>query len=138
MIELDGTSNKSNLGANAILSVSMATIKAAAKSTNIPLYKYIGYKNNTILTRIPIPMINIINGGMHADNNIDIQESMIIPNGARSVKDAIQMSSEVIYQLKKILKQNNLSINVGDEGGFAPNVKTNEDSIKLILDAIHN
>jgi enolase len=133
LIELDGTENKSNLGANAILSVSMACAKAAAKELNIPLYRYIGGLNAKIL---PIPMLNVINGGVHADNNIDFQEYMIVPVGAQNFASAMQMASETFQMLKKLLKADGHSTGVGDEGGFAPNLKSNEEPLQYLVDAI--
>lgn len=133
MIELDGTKNKGNLGANAILGVSLAVAKAAAASLGLPLYQYIGGVNAKVL---PAPMMNIINGGSHADNNVDLQEFMIMPLGAASFSDAVQMSSEVYHTLKGILKAKGLSTGVGDEGGFAPNLGSNEEAIQIIIEAI--
>jgi enolase len=133
MIDLDGTPTKSNLGANAILGVSLAVAKAGAITTNQPLYRYIGGVNATVL---PIPMMNIINGGSHADNCIDFQEFMIMPVNAETFADAIRIGAEVFHNLKAVLKKANLSTNVGDEGGFAPNLKSNEEAIKMILKAI--
>jgi enolase len=131
--ELDGTSNKAKLGANAILGVSLATAKAAALSSNMPLYKYIGGANANVL---PVPMMNIINGGMHADNNVDLQEFMIMPVGADSFRQAIQIGAEVFHSLKKVLHDQKLSTSVGDEGGFAPNLKSNEEALQVIMEAI--
>jgi enolase len=133
MIELDGTDNKSKLGANAILGVSMAATRAAAMAYDMPLYRYIGGINARYL---PIPMMNIINGGAHAANNLDIQEFMIIPFGAKSITQAIQMGAETFHSLKSILKSNNLVTSVGDEGGFAPDLESNEAAIKLIISGI--
>jgi enolase len=133
MIELDGTPNKTNLGANAILGVSLAIAKAAALESQLPLYRYLGGINANLL---PIPMMNILNGGSHADNCIDFQEFMIMPVGAATFSDAIRMGAEVFHSLKSVLKKKGYSTNVGDEGGFAPNLKSNEDAIKLILQAI--
>jgi len=133
MIELDGTPNKSNLGANAILGVSLAVAHAAAIETNQALFRYIGGVNANTL---PIPMMNIINGGSHADNSIDFQEFMIMPVGADSFANAIRMGSEIFHTLKSVLKDKGYSTNVGDEGGFAPNLKSNEEAIKVILQAI--
>lgn len=133
MIELDGTENKGKLGANAILGVSLAVAKCAANSLNIPLYKYIGGANAHIL---PTPMMNIINGGAHADNNVDFQEFMIMPVNAPSFKEAIRMGAEVFHSLKKVLKGKGLNTAVGDEGGFAPNLSSNEEAIQTILEAI--
>ncbi|MGD0710993.1 MAG: phosphopyruvate hydratase [Bacteroidales bacterium] len=133
MIELDGTPNKTNLGANAILGVSLAIAKAAALESQLPLYRYLGGINANLL---PIPQMNILNGGSHADNCIDFQEFMIMPVGASSFSEAIRMGAEVFHSLKSVLKKKGYSTNVGDEGGFAPNLKSNEDAIKLILQAI--
>jgi enolase len=133
MIDLDGTANKTNLGANAILGVSLACAKAGAITTGQPLYRYIGGVNAKIL---PIPMMNIINGGSHADNCIDFQEFMIMPVKAESFAEAIRMGAEVFHNLKAVLKKSSLSTNVGDEGGFAPDLKSNEEAIKMILKAI--
>jgi len=133
MIELDGSKNKGNLGANAILGVSLAVAKAAAGSLGLPLYQYIGGVNAKTL---PVPMMNIINGGSHADNNIDLQEFMIMPVGAESFSKAIQMCSETYHVLKGLLKSKGLATGVGDEGGFAPNLNSNEDAIKIIIEAI--
>jgi enolase len=133
MIALDGTDNKSSLGANAILGVSLACAKAAAEEARQPLYRYIGGVNANLL---PIPMMNIINGGSHADNSIDFQEFMIMPVGATNFTDAIRMGTEVFHHLKKVLKDKGYSTNVGDEGGFAPNLKSNEEGIELVLTAI--
>lgn len=133
MIELDGTENKSKLGANAILGVSLACAKAAAMETGQELYKYIGGVNANTL---PIPMMNIINGGSHADNSIDFQEFMAMPVGATSFSHALQMGAEVFHNLKAVLKSKGYSTNVGDEGGFAPNLRSNEEAIEVILTAI--
>ena len=133
MIELDGTENKGKLGANAILGVSLAVAKAAADSLRIPLYKYIGGANAHIL---PTSMMNIINGGAHADNNVDFQEFMIMPVNAPSFKEAIRIGAEVFHSLKKVLKAKGLNTAVGDEGGFAPNLASNEEAIQTILEAI--
>ncbi|MFZ9956017.1 MAG: phosphopyruvate hydratase [Flavobacteriales bacterium] len=133
MIEIDGTANKSKLGANAILGVSLATAKAAAESAGMPLYRYVGGVNANTL---PIPMMNIINGGSHADNSIDFQEFMIFPAGASSFSESLRMGVEVFHNLKSVLHDKGLSTNVGDEGGFAPNLKSNEEGIKVILQAI--
>ncbi len=135
MIELDGTPNKSKLGANAILGVSMATAYAAAKSVNLPLYQYLGTKDACTL---PIPMMNILNGGSHADNNVDIQEFMVFPIGANSFSEALRMGAEVFHHLKKVLKGLGLNTAVGDEGGFAPNLRSNEEAVEVILQAIKN
>ena len=133
MIEMDGTTNKSKLGANAILGVSMAAARAAAEAYGMSLYRYLGGVNARFL---PVPMMNVINGGAHAANNLDIQEFMIIPFGAESVAEAIRMGAETFHNLKKILKAEGLNTAVGDEGGFAPDLKSNEEAIKYILKAI--
>ncbi|MEO0231593.1 MAG: phosphopyruvate hydratase [candidate division WOR-3 bacterium] len=133
LIELDGTENKTNLGANAILGVSLACARASALFYNLPLYKYLGGLNACIL---PIPLLNIINGGVHADNPLDIQEFMIVPHGFESFKEAIRCASEVFHNLKSILKENKLGVSVGDEGGFAPQIENTEEAIKFIIRAI--
>ncbi len=133
MIDLDGTPNKSKLGANAILGVSMATAKAAAESFGMPLYQYIGGVNAKL---IPVPMMNILNGGEHADNNVDIQEFMISPAGADEFREALRMGTEVFHNLKKVLSKKKYNTAVGDEGGFAPDLKSNEEALQLILEAI--
>ena len=133
MIELDGTPNKSVLGANAILGVSLAVAKAAAEESRMPLYRYIGGMNSNLL---PIPMMNILNGGAHADNGIDFQEFMIMPLGAETFSEALRMGAEVFHHLKAVLKSQKYSTNVGDEGGFAPDFKNNEDAIKAVMQAI--
>ncbi len=133
MISLDGTPNKSRLGANAILGVSMAVADAAAQSLNMPLWRYLGGVNAKVL---PLPMMNIINGGSHADNNVDLQEFMIMPVGAESFSDALRIGSEVFHHLKKVLKDKGYNTAVGDEGGFAPNLKSNEEAIEVILKAV--
>ncbi|MCM8781542.1 MAG: phosphopyruvate hydratase, partial [Candidatus Omnitrophica bacterium] len=133
MIRLDGTENKARLGANAILGISLAVCKAAAIEKKLPLYKYIGGDNANIL---PVPMMNIINGGAHADNNVDLQEFMIMPLGGGSFKEALRIGAEVFHNLKAILKKKGLSTAVGDEGGFAPNLRSNEEAIEVILEAI--
>ena len=133
MIALDGTENKNNLGANAILGVSLACAKAAAEEARQPLYRYVGGVNANLL---PIPMMNIINGGSHADNSIDFQEFMIMPVGATCFSDAIRMGTEVFHHLKNVLKAKGYSTNVGDEGGFAPNLKSNKEAIECVLTAI--
>jgi enolase len=135
MISLDGTSNKSKLGANSILGVSIAVAKSASNSKKMPFYEYIN-QNKTYT--MPIPMMNIINGGSHADNNVDFQEFMVFPIGAKSFSNALQMGTEIFHQLKKVLKNKNLSSSVGDEGGFAPNLKSNHEAIEVILKAIDN
>jgi len=133
IIDLDGTANKSNLGANALLAVSMATARAAANSQRVPLYRYLGgEKANTL----PVPMMNIINGGAHADNNVDFQEFMIVPAGAAKFSEALRMGAEIFHTLKSVLKKKGYATSVGDEGGFAPNLKSNEEAIETILDAI--
>ncbi|MFA5389305.1 MAG: phosphopyruvate hydratase [Candidatus Omnitrophota bacterium] len=133
MIELDGTENKSRLGANAILGISMAAAKASAIQKKIPLYKYLGGEEANIL---PVPMMNILNGGAHADNNVDLQEFMIMPRGASSFKEALRMGAEIFHNLKKIIHEKKLSTAVGDEGGFAPDLRSNEEAIEVILTAI--
>ncbi len=130
MIELDGTENKSKLGANAILGVSLACAKAASETAELPLYQYIGGPNAKIL---PVPCLNILNGGKHADNNVDLQEFMIIPSGAPSFREAMRYAVETYHHLKAILKSKNLSTALGDEGGFAPDLKSNEEALKLIV-----
>jgi len=135
MIEIDGTPNKGKLGANAILGVSLAVAHAAAQETNQYLFRYVGGVNAKTL---PIPMMNILNGGSHADNSIDFQEFMIMPIGAERFSDALRMGSEVFHNLKAVLKKAGYSTNVGDEGGFAPNLKSNEEAIKVILEAVEN
>lgn len=133
MIALDGTDNKSNLGANAILGVSLAVAKAAATEAGMPLFRYVGGMN---ASRLPVPMMNILNGGSHADNGIDIQEFMVMPFGASSFTEALRMGTEVFHNLKLVLKAKNLSTNVGDEGGFAPNLSSNEEAIQVVMEAI--
>lgn len=133
LINLDGTENKSKLGANAILAVSLANAKAAANSRKLPLYKYIGGTNSKIL---PTPMMNIINGGRHADNNVDFQEFMIVPIEAESFKEALRMGTEVFHSLKNVLHKKGYNTAVGDEGGFAPSLKSNEEALDVILEAI--
>ncbi len=133
MIELDGTDNKSNLGANAILAVSMATARAAAAFLELPLYRYIGGANAKTL---PVPMMNILNGGAHADNNVDFQEFMVMPAGAESFKEALRTGAEIFHTLKGVLKSRGYSTSVGDEGGFAPNLKSNDEAVETILEAI--
>lgn len=133
MIALDGTENKSAIGANAILAVSLAVAKAAALEANLPLYRYVGGTNAKIL---PIPMMNILNGGAHADNKIDFQEFMVMPVGASSFSEALQWGVEIFHTLKSVLKKNGYSTNVGDEGGFAPNIQSNEEAIETVLAAI--
>ena len=133
MIRLDGTKNKSKLGANAILGVSLSVAKAAAMEAELPLYRYIGGVSSC---ELPVPMMNILNGGAHADNNLDIQEFMIMPAGAPDFSEALRMGAEIFHSLKGLLKSKGLSISVGDEGGFAPNLKSNEEAIVLIMEAI--
>ncbi|NDC29574.1 MAG: phosphopyruvate hydratase [Bacteroidetes bacterium] len=133
MLKLDGTENKSKLGANAILAVSMACAKAAAIECNMPLYRYVGGVNANTL---PIPLMNILNGGSHADNSIDFQEFMIMPVKAHSFRQALQMGAEIFHTLKTVLKKKGYSTNVGDEGGFAPNIKSNEEAIEIVLKSI--
>jgi enolase len=133
MIELDGTSNKSKLGANSMLAVSLAVAKAAALEANLPLYRYIGGTNARIL---PVPMMNILNGGAHADNKIDFQEFMVMPVGAKSFSEGLQWGVEIFHALKTVLKKKGYSTNVGDEGGFAPNIQSNEEAIETVLTAI--
>lgn len=133
MINLDGSENKSNLGANALLGVSMAVAKAAANEIGMPLYRYIGGVN---ANKLPVPMMNILNGGSHADNSIDFQEFMVMPYGAGSFSDALRMGTEVFHHLKSALKKKGFSTNVGDEGGFAPNLSSNEEAIEYVLKAI--
>ena len=133
MISLDGTPNKANLGANSILAVSMAIAKAAAQDHGMPLYRYIGGVNANVL---PIPMMNILNGGAHADNKIDFQEFMIMPVGADQFSESLRMGTEVFHHLKKVLQKDGFSTNVGDEGGFAPNLGSNQQAIEYVLRAI--
>ncbi len=135
MIELDGTENKARLGANAILGVSLATAKAAAKSCNLPLFRYLGGPKAHVL---PVPMMNIINGGKHADNNVDFQEFMIQPWGAPSFREALRMGSECFQALKKVLKKKGYNTNVGDEGGFAPSLRSNEEALEVITEAVRD
>lgn len=134
LIELDGTENKSSLGANAMLGVSLACAKAAAETFGLPLYRYIGGTNAKTL---PVPMMNILNGGKHADNNVDFQEFMIMPVGAPNFAEALRMGAETFHSLKSVLKKKGYNTAVGDEGGFAPNLKSNEEAIELILEAIN-
>ncbi len=133
LIELDGTENKSRLGANAILGVSLAVAKAAAMELGLPLYRYIGGVNAKVL---PVPMMNVLNGGVHADNNLDIQEFMIMPVGAPDFSEALRMASETFHTLKKVLKEKGYNTNVGDEGGFAPDLKSNKEALDLLVEAI--
>src|ERR1700732_209935 len=133
MIQLDGTPNKSKLGANAILAVSMACARAVAATLEIPLYRYLGGVNASVL---PTPMLNVLNGGAHADSNVDFQEFMIMPVGAERFSDALRWSSETFHTLKSVLKKKGYNTAVGDEGGFAPSLKSNSEAIELILEAI--
>ncbi|MFO7984054.1 MAG: phosphopyruvate hydratase [Desulfuromonadales bacterium] len=133
LIELDGTKTKSNMGANAMLGVSLACSKAAAEEAGLPLYQYLGGAN---AKELPLPMMNILNGGAHADNNVDIQEFMIMPAGADSFKHALRMGAEIFHALKKVLKARGYSTSVGDEGGFAPHLKSNEEALEVIMEAI--
>jgi len=133
LLEMDGTDFKSNLGANALLGVSMAVAKAAAEESGLPLYQYLGGTN---AKELPLPMMNIINGGEHADNNVDIQEFMIMPAGADSFKEALRMGAEIFHALKKVLKDKGYNTAVGDEGGFAPNLKSNEEALEVIMAAV--
>jgi enolase len=133
LCDLDGTPNKAKLGANAILGVSLANVKAAAISAKLPLYRYIGGSNANLL---PVPMMNIINGGMHADNNVDLQEFMIMPVGGGTFRHSLQIGAEVFHNLKKVLHDKHLNTAVGDEGGFAPNLKSNEEALQVIMEAI--
>jgi enolase len=135
LIAADGTANKAKLGANAILGVSLAAAKAAAASAGLRLYRYLGGANARVL---PVPMMNILNGGAHADNNVDVQEFMIMPFGAPSFKEALRCGAEVFHALKSVLKSKGLNTSVGDEGGFAPNLKSNQEAIEVILQAIDN
>src|SRR5688500_9312487 len=133
LIELDGTPNKSRLGANAMLGVSLAVARACADETDLPLYRYVGGSRANVM---PVPMLNIVNGGVHADNNVDLQEFMIMPIGAPSFREGLRMGVEVYHALKKVCKAKGYNTNVGDEGGFAPNLRSNEEAIELILSAI--
>lgn len=133
LIELDGTENKSKLGANAIIGVSLAVAKAAALSTGLPLYQYIGGVNSK---ELPLPMMNILNGGKHADNNVDLQEFMIMPAAASCFSEALRMSTEIFHSLKSVLQKRGYNTAVGDEGGFAPNLKSNEEALELIMESI--
>lgn len=135
MIDLDGTGNKSNLGANAILGVSLACARAAAASLGMPLYRYVGGLQANVL---PMPMMNILNGGAHADNGIDFQEFMVMPLGASTFSEALRMGTEVFHHLKKVLRDQGLSTNVGDEGGFAPNLRSNTEALEMVLRAIES
>jgi enolase len=133
MLAIDETENKSNLGANAILGVSLACAKAAANSLGLPLYKYLG---GIVANTLPVPMMNILNGGSHADNKIDVQEFMVMPFGANSFSEGLRMGTEIFHSLKSVLKSKGLSTNVGDEGGFAPNLGSNEEGIQVVIEAI--
>lgn len=133
LLKIDGTENKSNLGANATLAVSMAVAKAAAEESGLPLYRYLGGVNSTVL---PMPMLNIMNGGAHADNKIDFQEFMVIPVGATSFSEGLRWGVEIFHHLKSVLKKKGFSTNVGDEGGFAPEIQSNEEAIETVLEAI--
>ncbi|ABR49698.1 Phosphopyruvate hydratase [Alkaliphilus metalliredigens QYMF] len=133
MLDLDGTPNKAKLGANAILGVSMAVAKAAAEALDIPLFQYLGGVN---AKQLPVPMMNILNGGSHADNNVDIQEFMVMPVGAKTFKEALRMGTEIYHNLKDVLKSKGLATGVGDEGGFAPNLSSNEEALQIIMEAI--
>ena len=135
LISLDGTSDKSRLGANALLGVSLAAAHASSNAANIPLYRYIGGNNAVVM---PVPMMNILNGGKHAENSTDLQEFMVMPTGAASFNKAMQMGSEVYHALKKVIKQKKMNTNVGDEGGFAPSLSSNKEAIELILSAIES
>lgn len=133
LLEIDGTDNKGKLGANAILAVSLAVAKAAAQEAGLPLYRYIGGVNASVL---PVPLMNILNGGVHADNKIDYQEYMIVPHGATSFSEALRWGTEIFHELKSVLKKKGYSTNVGDEGGFAPDIQSNEEAIETVLEAI--
>ena len=133
MVELDGTPNKGRLGANAILGVSLAVAKAAATSIDLPLYRYIG---GVSARELPVPMMNILNGGKHADNNVDLQEFMCMPVGASCFAEALRMGAETFHSLKSVLKKRGMSTSVGDEGGFAPNLNSNREAVEVILEAI--
>ena len=135
LIDLDGTDNKGRLGANAMLAVSMAVARAAAEEAGLPLYRYFGGMS---AVQMPVPMMNVVNGGAHANNNLDLQELMIIPVGAPSFREALRWGAEVFHALKKIMHDKGMSIAVGDEGGFAPNVPSHEAALQMILDAISN
>ena len=136
MIDLDGTHNKSNLGANAILGVSLAVAHAGALSKSMPLYQYLGERQGNYL--LPLPMMNILNGGSHADNSVDVQEFMVVPASASSFSEALQMGTEIFHNLKSVLRAKKLTTSVGDEGGFAPNLKSNEEAIEVVIEGIMN
>src|SRR6202044_432494 len=137
MLELDGTKTKSRLGANAILAVSMAAARAAANAQNLPLYKYLSkYSTDTSANLLPVPMMNILNGGAHADSSVDFQEFMVMPIGAPSFSEALRWGVEIFHSLKSALKKHGYSTAVGDEGGFAPSCKSNEEAIQIVLEAI--
>ena len=133
MIALDGTPNKGKLGANAILAVSMAVCRASARSADVPLYRYLGGLQARML---PVPMMNVLNGGVHADNTVDFQEFMIMPVGAESFAQALRMAAETFHTLKKVLKERGYNTSVGDEGGFAPSLKSNVEAVEVLLEAI--
>ena len=133
LLDLDGTANKSKLGANAMLGVSLAVARAAAEALGLPLFQYLGGVNAKVL---PVPMMNILNGGSHADNNVDLQEFMIVPAGAPSFREGLRMGAEIFHNLKKVLHGKRYNTAVGDEGGFAPDLKSNEEAIEVILEAI--
>src|SRR5207253_4616765 len=133
LIDLDGTDDKGRLGANAILGVSLATAKAAADELELPLYRYVGGANAHVL---PVPLLNVVNGGVHADNNVDLQEFMVMPVGAASFGEALQWGAETYHALKAVLKEQGLSTSVGDEGGFAPNLPSNEEAVRVLVQAI--
>src|SRR5687767_7481753 len=135
LVELDGTPTKSKLGANALLAVSLATARAAAAYLEVPLYRYLGGPNARTL---PVPMMNILNGGAHADNNVDFQEFMVVPAGAKTFNEALRVGAEIFHQLKAVLKGKGYATSVGDEGGFAPNLKSNEEAVETILESINN
>ena len=133
MLEADGTHNKAKLGANAILAVSLAGARAAAQATNLPLFQYVG---GVTARTMPVPMMNILNGGAHADNAIDFQEFMVMPVGAETFSESLRMGTEIFHHLKSVLKSKGYSTNVGDEGGFAPNIQSNEEAIEIVLKSI--
>src|SRR6185295_11011062 len=136
IIELDGTATKSRLGANALLGVSMAFLRAASVAAQLPLYRYIGSLYKTDRYTLPVPMMNILNGGAHADSSVDFQEFMVMPVGASSFAEALQIGAEIFHALRAILKQRGQSTGVGDEGGFAPNLKSNREAVEVVLEAI--